>query len=230
MLVDAGIKAGVGIAPVLPGLSDDPAKLEAVVKAARDAGATFAWANVLHLKPGTREHFLAELGKQWPELAARYQALYQNRAYLAKAETEPVITHVRELKQRLRHRGPKARATRAAARAGADPPAGLVAPRGSSSRPWDDWLLDLSAPGREPALLAVLPHRDAASSAHSPRRARLAKEKRNHGAPTPVRAMLLALAMACAAPETSRGQDSTGTLEARTRELLTPVLTGQSCA
>jgi DNA repair photolyase len=101
MLVDAGIKAGVGIAPVLPGLSDDPAKLEAVVKAARDAGATFAWANVLHLKPGTREHFLAELGKQWPELAARYQALYQNRAYLAKAETEPVITHVQELKQRF---------------------------------------------------------------------------------------------------------------------------------
>src|SRR5262245_55752176 len=42
MLVDAGIKAGVGIAPVLPGLSDDPSQLEEVVKACRDAGATFA--------------------------------------------------------------------------------------------------------------------------------------------------------------------------------------------
>jgi DNA repair photolyase len=101
MLVDAGIKAGVGIAPVIPGLSDDPAKLEAVVKAARDAGATFAWANVLHLRSGTREHFLAELDKRWPELSERYQALYQNRAYLARAETQPVIQHVQGLKQRF---------------------------------------------------------------------------------------------------------------------------------
>jgi DNA repair photolyase len=99
-LVDAGIKAGVGVAPVLPGLSDDPQKLADVVKAARDAGATFAWANVLYLRPGTREHFLAVLGQEWPELTARYEALYQRRAYLAKAETEPVQVTVRELKAR----------------------------------------------------------------------------------------------------------------------------------
>ena len=100
-LVDAGIKAGVGIAPVLPGLSDDPKKLADVVKAAREAGATFAWATVLHLKPGTREFFLETLGKEWPELSERYETLYRRRAYLAKPETEPVQLQVRELKARF---------------------------------------------------------------------------------------------------------------------------------
>ena len=70
------------------------------MKAARDAGATFAWANVLYLKQGTREHFLEMLGREWPELTARYEALYQRRAYLAKAETEPVQVAVRQLKAR----------------------------------------------------------------------------------------------------------------------------------
>ncbi|HEY2355445.1 MAG TPA: radical SAM protein [Gaiellaceae bacterium] len=57
-LVDAGVKAGVGMAPILPGLSDKPELLAAVVREARAAGATGVWANLLHLQPGTREHFL----------------------------------------------------------------------------------------------------------------------------------------------------------------------------
>src|SRR5438477_12875273 len=56
-LVAAGVRASVGIAPVLPGLSDSPDQLAAVVRAAREAGACAVWANLLHLQPGTREHF-----------------------------------------------------------------------------------------------------------------------------------------------------------------------------
>jgi DNA repair photolyase len=70
-LVAAGIKASVGMAPILPGLSDSPDRLEAVVKAARDAGATGLWAGMLHLRPGTREHFMTVLAKHWPELVPR---------------------------------------------------------------------------------------------------------------------------------------------------------------
>ncbi len=55
-LAAAGIDVGVGMAPILPGLSDRPDRLEAVVKAARAAGATGLWAGMLHLKDGTREH------------------------------------------------------------------------------------------------------------------------------------------------------------------------------
>src|SRR5204862_390212 len=67
-LVDSGIRASVGLAPILPGLSDRPELLADVVKAARDAGACGVWANTLYLKPGTREHFLECLAADWPEL------------------------------------------------------------------------------------------------------------------------------------------------------------------
>jgi DNA repair photolyase len=98
-LVEAGIKASVGMAPILPGLSDAPEQLAAVVRAAREAGATGVWANVLFLRPGTREHFLEHLARDWPEELERYERLYANRAYLGKAETGPVRAQVAELAQ-----------------------------------------------------------------------------------------------------------------------------------
>jgi DNA repair photolyase len=98
-LVDAGIRAGVGLAPVLPGLSDRPEQLAAVVRAARDAGATFVWCNVLYLKPGTREHFLEHLARDWPEELERYQRLY-TRAYLERRHAEPIRARVAELRDR----------------------------------------------------------------------------------------------------------------------------------
>jgi DNA repair photolyase len=97
-LVDAGIDAGVGMAPILPGLSDRPELLTDVVKAARDAGATSIWTNVLYLRPGTREHFLENLARDWPELLSHYERLYRGRAYLGKAEIEPVRQEVAGLR------------------------------------------------------------------------------------------------------------------------------------
>jgi DNA repair photolyase len=96
-LVDAGVKAGVGMAPILPGLSDRPELLADVVRAAREAGATGIWANLLYLKPGTREHFLDALARDWPEQLPRYEALYDDRAYLAHTEAQPVRDEVRAL-------------------------------------------------------------------------------------------------------------------------------------
>jgi len=99
-LVEAGIKAGVGMAPVLPGLSDRPDQLEEVVKAAREAGATGIWANLLYLRPGTREHFLESLARDWPEELDRYEELYAGRAYLKGDQTKPVKETVSELRRR----------------------------------------------------------------------------------------------------------------------------------
>jgi DNA repair photolyase len=101
-LVDAGIKAGVGMAPILPGLSDKPEQLEEVVKAAREAGATSVWANLLYLRPGTREHFLEALARDWPEELERYERLYDRRAYLKNEQTRPVKDLVGGLKERYR--------------------------------------------------------------------------------------------------------------------------------
>ena len=96
-LVDAGIKASVGMAPILPGLSDRPEQLAEVVKAVRAAGATSVWANLLYLKPGTKEHFLEALARDWPEELERYERLYAQRAYLPSAEVDPVRHQVRSL-------------------------------------------------------------------------------------------------------------------------------------
>lgn len=101
MLIDAGIATGVGIAPILPGISDRPALLADVVKAARDAGATNVWCNVLYLQPGTREHFMEHLARDWPELVPSYLALYR-RPYPDRATTtDPVKSLVAELKKRF---------------------------------------------------------------------------------------------------------------------------------
>ena len=98
-LVDGGINVAVGMAPILPGISDKPELLREVVKAAREAGATGVWANVLNLRPGTREHFLAHLAEDWPEEAERYERLYDRRAYLGKDVTGPLQATISELRR-----------------------------------------------------------------------------------------------------------------------------------
>jgi DNA repair photolyase len=96
-LVEAGIEANVGMAPILPGLSDRPEQLAEVVKAARAAGATGIWANLLYLAPGTKEHFLEALARDWPEQLDRYEELYARSAYLPRAKLDPVRQQVRGL-------------------------------------------------------------------------------------------------------------------------------------
>jgi len=59
-----------------------PRVLHPFAAPAREAGACGIWANLLHLQPGTREHFLACLARDWPELLPRYEQLYRRGAYL----------------------------------------------------------------------------------------------------------------------------------------------------
>jgi len=90
-LVDAGVHVGVGMAPILPGLSDRPELLEDVVRAARAAGATGVWANLLYLKPGTKEHYLRALERDWPELLPEYERLYGRTAYVDSSEVRAEV-------------------------------------------------------------------------------------------------------------------------------------------
>ena len=131
-LIDAGIEASVGMAPILPGLTDDPAKMAEVVRAARDAGATSIWTNVLYLKPGTREHFMEHLARDWPELVPKYERLYAGRAYVTKDVLEPVRGQVRAL---AREHGIGRSST----------PAGRPAARRAKTRGWRS-----ARPGRIP--------------------------------------------------------------------------------
>ncbi|HEY8179156.1 MAG TPA: radical SAM protein [Candidatus Limnocylindria bacterium] len=97
-LAEAGIRVGVGMAPILPGLSDEPDLLRQVVLAARDAGAAFLWWNVLNLRSGTREHFLERLALDWPEQLDRYRRLYAASPYLTRQATRPLDALMTELR------------------------------------------------------------------------------------------------------------------------------------
>lgn len=96
-LAGAGIEVAVAMAPILPGISDRPEQLAEVVRAARDAGAAKVWTNVVYLKPGTREHFLKEIARGWPEQVAEYERMFSGRAYLDEARTRPVREEVASL-------------------------------------------------------------------------------------------------------------------------------------
>jgi DNA repair photolyase len=80
-LNDAGIAAGVICAPVLPGITDKPKELEALVKAAAEARATNIFANPLFLKPCSRSIFLPFIKEHFPDLVQHYDQLYGERDF-----------------------------------------------------------------------------------------------------------------------------------------------------
>jgi DNA repair photolyase len=94
MLAEAGVEVAVGMAPILPGLTDDREGMAAVVRAARDHGASAIWANVLFLREGTKQHFIECLARDYPHLAARYEELYRDRAYVDGGPTKKAVTEL----------------------------------------------------------------------------------------------------------------------------------------
>ncbi len=79
-LTDAGINAGLIVAPVLPGITDDVPHLEALFRAAHEAGARFVHTGPLRLYPAVRERFLPVLEQHFPPLAERYRRAYARRS------------------------------------------------------------------------------------------------------------------------------------------------------
>ena len=98
-LNDAGVHAGVLMAPIVPGLTSHPAKLERTVKAIVDHGAPFMGANLLHLEGGTRIHFMEFLSREFPHLLAKYDRLYAGK-YARKSYAAQVHGILDTLKQR----------------------------------------------------------------------------------------------------------------------------------
>ncbi|WP_428935783.1 Rv2578c family radical SAM protein [Streptomyces sp. ACT015] len=98
-LAERGIGCGVLMAPVIPFLGDDPARLRATVRAAAEAGATSLTPLVLHLRPGAREWFMAWLERHHPHLVRRYERLYADGAYAPKWYQRRITRQVHELAQ-----------------------------------------------------------------------------------------------------------------------------------
>jgi DNA repair photolyase len=78
-----GISSGVMVAPLMPGINDDPEWVAEIVALAREAGASFVGHSVLHLRDEVRDVFFAWLEAKRPDLVPEYERLYANgRAYL----------------------------------------------------------------------------------------------------------------------------------------------------
>jgi DNA repair photolyase len=84
-LREAGIPTGVLAAPILPGISDSPAQLQALARALVEAGVESASPIVLHLRPGVKQHYLGWLAEVRPDLLERYDRIYGRRSYAPKA-------------------------------------------------------------------------------------------------------------------------------------------------
>jgi len=103
-LVDAGINAGVLMAPIVPGFSSSRDKLERTVKAIADHGARFAGCNVMYLQDGTRTHFMKFMAREFPAMVPRYEKLYAKK-YPPDAYRKEVQAMVRTLQDRYAVRG-----------------------------------------------------------------------------------------------------------------------------
>ncbi|NYE93792.1 DNA repair photolyase [Psychromicrobium silvestre] len=83
-LREAGLPCGVMAMPILPWLTDSDEALDSLFSALAAAGATGVTAGALHLRPGTREWFMAWLAKQQPKLVGKYRQLYGSGSYAPK--------------------------------------------------------------------------------------------------------------------------------------------------
>jgi DNA repair photolyase len=99
-LAGVGIPVAVFAMPVLPGITDAPADLEAVARVAAEAGAKSFATQVLFLMPSAQRAFLPFLEERFPELAARYRSLYSRGAYLHGGTAERVKHLTRLLREK----------------------------------------------------------------------------------------------------------------------------------
>lgn len=124
----AGIRTGVLIAPLMPGINDAPHQVEPLLEAVREAGATSVGGVALHLRGEVKGVFMQWLGEARPELVARYEELYRRGAYAPGEERKRLAGLIRDDRPQApptrytRLRGPGARPSTAAADPAEPPP------------------------------------------------------------------------------------------------------------
>src|ERR1700693_80350 len=99
-LNQAGIAAGVICAPVLPGITDSPRDLDALVQATAQAGGKYIYANSLFLKPCSAAVFMPFLEKEFPQLVESYQQRYKDRAFLSASYRKRLSQLMKRLRQK----------------------------------------------------------------------------------------------------------------------------------
>jgi DNA repair photolyase len=113
-LTRAGIRTGILVAPLMPGINDDPRQVEQILEMATEAGAAYVTGIALHLRGEVRGLFMEWLAAHRPDLLDRYRALYRNGAYMSPLERKRLAELVKgpELAPSERGRAAYIRATR----------------------------------------------------------------------------------------------------------------------
>jgi DNA repair photolyase len=77
----AGIRTGILIAPLMPGINDAPEQVEEILELATEAGAAYVTGIALHLRGEVRQVFMDWLEEHHSDLVPRYIDLYRRGAY-----------------------------------------------------------------------------------------------------------------------------------------------------
>ncbi|HWO88640.1 MAG TPA: radical SAM protein [Gemmatimonadales bacterium] len=99
-LTAAGLNAGVLLAPVLPGITDGIPQLEALMRAARQAGAQFVRADPLRLYPALRRRFLDVVASEFPQFLKRYENAFDARGIVRPEYTAALKARVARLRRK----------------------------------------------------------------------------------------------------------------------------------
>jgi DNA repair photolyase len=97
----AGIHAGLLLAPIVPGVTDDREGLLRLMSAAKEAGARYVIGSALRLGPAARHRFLPHLAREFPDLAERYRNHYGDREGVSREYQEALTRRLDRLQQEL---------------------------------------------------------------------------------------------------------------------------------
>ncbi len=100
VLAEAGIRVGVNVMPILPGLNDSPAALDRLASQVAEAGAAFLYGNLLFLMPSAMKQFMPFLEAEFPRLVKRYRKLYARSAYLQGEYKEQMTKLLADVRRR----------------------------------------------------------------------------------------------------------------------------------
>jgi len=96
----AGIACNLLMMPMIPGITDDPIRIERVIRAAKFAGAEGVWWRSLFLKPAAARRFIPFVRERFPELAGRIDAFYGNAEYAPRQYDERLSIIFDKLRKR----------------------------------------------------------------------------------------------------------------------------------
>ena len=98
-LTEGGVYAGLLVAPIIPGITDDWVGLARLIEAAKEAGARYVVGSALRLGPAARHRFLPLLEQEFPELAERYRRHYAGKDHVSQSYQDALTRRLRALQQ-----------------------------------------------------------------------------------------------------------------------------------